>query len=246
MIDIAIFCYAFVVGTAMPMIFARAYPAWEVRLAGVTVLNWFLILFVLCAACAAWIWQKQYRQSNALGGFWREIKWSVSARSAYLALLIMSAVFWSAANYYRAADTSSPHHVSHLLDDSISGRTVIRGVVSADPDDRGTHAFIDIQPEEIVKFSDGDFETDFTRPHVEFRTTVDRVIDGDTVELFEAPPVWLLPGTQPRQSVRLLGLNAPEIPHPGRVDQEAGVLAEPGGDEAKSFLKNKAEGKSSC
>lgn len=237
-----LFCYAFVIGTALPMIFAPAFPAWQVKFAGIALMHWLLFFSFLTALSAFLLYRKK---NNSAFFMDEETQIRTSRRIFFCSLLLaLSSLLLASANYYRAVNTSSPSHILNYVDQNISDRTLLRGTIIRDPDDRGVHTLIDIQPEEIVKFSKTEFETDPAVPQVEFRTKVERVIDGDTVEIFESPPSWLLPNARSGRSVRLLGINAPEIPHAQYNPQESMIGAAPGGEEAKAFLKKLVEGKS--
>ena len=68
---------------------------------------------------------------------------------------------------------------------------------------------------------------DWTIPHIIEEVRVEYVFDGDTVK------------TADGQTIRLLGVNTPEIAHPSHGKP----YGEPGGEEAKAFAINQIEGK---
>lgn len=236
------FCYSFVLGTALPMMFASRIPAWQIKFFRISLLQWSFFLSLLCGILAFILSRKKQKKSfldeyavNPQPSFFlNKITW----------LMIFCSLLLAFSNYYWNVDTSSSHHILNFIDQSFSDRTLIRGTIVRDPDDRGNFAFIDIQPEEIVKFSKNEFQIDLQNPYVEFRAKVEKVIDGDTIEIFESPPSWLIPNMGAGRSVRLFGINAPEIPEGQYNLQELQVDGEPGGDKAKNFLKKMLEGRS--
>ncbi|HAX61122.1 MAG TPA: hypothetical protein DCX95_00980 [Elusimicrobia bacterium] len=68
---------------------------------------------------------------------------------------------------------------------------------------------------------------DWTVPHIIEEVRVEYVFDGDTVK------------TADGQTIRLMGVNTPEIAHPSHGKP----YGEPGGEEAKAFAINQIEGK---
>lgn len=68
---------------------------------------------------------------------------------------------------------------------------------------------------------------DWTVPHIIEEVRVEYVFDGDTVK------------TADGQTIRLLGVNTPEIAHPSHGKP----YGEPGGEEARAFAINQIEGK---
>lgn len=131
------FCYAFVLGVALPFIFAPNLPAhlavshWLSFLRGFTALGslsliqflWMSALFLF--ACA----------------------WFLRRKGGY-ALLLIASLLLAASRYYDAVDLSSPSHVSRFTG-QIFDRVIVRGVVIRDPDERETSTYLDIQPQEI-------------------------------------------------------------------------------------------------
>ncbi|MDI6641178.1 MAG: ComEC/Rec2 family competence protein [Elusimicrobiota bacterium] len=125
-------CYAFIVGIALCMIFLPDFNATRPVLFNkfsVNTLLWILtgIFFTL--------------------GIHAVIKRNKAKQLTYL-----SAAFFlfGVARYFVAVDISSPSHITKHLDKSFNDRTVIRGTVIRDIDDRRNFAYVDIKPDELI------------------------------------------------------------------------------------------------
>ena len=53
-----------------------------------------------------------------------------------LPLLILTPVFFSAANYYRVIDISGKNHISNYVDKNFFDRTIVTGTIVREPDVR--------------------------------------------------------------------------------------------------------------
>jgi len=117
-------CYSFLIGIAISMIFLQNLPYKKINF-----LFWiFTILFFLT-------------------GFHFKIRGKEAKTLFYLCL---SFFLFGIIRYFNVADTSSKYHITKYLNESFNQKTIIRGTIIRDPDDRVEFCFIDVKPDEII------------------------------------------------------------------------------------------------
>ncbi len=95
--------------------------------------------------------------------------------------------------YTHAMDTSDPGHIVHFLDSTRWGKTVIRGVVVADREDRGTYTYLKVKPYEAqMSPPDGEFRK-VTKGYilVKLRPTLTHYFDFDYADKIEVKGAFL-------------------------------------------------------
>lgn len=133
------FSYAFIAGTAVPFIFFSEVPAWEPLRRFIPLLGFIPISL----NTAIWLLSATLGISGILN--------LLSRRKIAAVVLFLFASFFSAsANYYRVVNITSPDHITNFYDASFFDKTIIRGTIIADPDQRESFTNIDIKPDEII------------------------------------------------------------------------------------------------
>jgi len=64
--------------------------------------------------------------------------------------LCLSFFLFGIIRYFNVTDTSSKYHITKYLNESFNEKTIIRGTIIRDPDDRVEFCYIDIRPDEII------------------------------------------------------------------------------------------------
>jgi len=133
------FSYSFVAGTAIPFMFFPGLHAWE----PVKNIIPFLSFGPLSLRGLLWVISAFLLVASLLNLLARR---KISA--AILACL--ASLVAGSANYYRVVDITSPSHITNFYDTSFFDKTIIRGTIVADPDQRDGFTNIDIAPQVII------------------------------------------------------------------------------------------------
>jgi len=133
------FSYSFVAGTALPFMFFPGLHAWE----PVKNIIPFLSFGPLSLRGLLWVICGFFLVAALLN--------LLARRKISAAILACLASFVAGtANYYRVVDITSPSHITNFYDTSFFDKTIIRGTIVADPDQRDGFTNIDIEPQVII------------------------------------------------------------------------------------------------
>ncbi|MCS7184726.1 MAG: ComEC/Rec2 family competence protein, partial [bacterium] len=185
---------------------------------------------------------------TAIGVF---IELKVNKRLISRPIIFISSFFLGISNYLKFASTTYPEHISKFIDLDPRIEYLIRGVVSAEPDERTNDTRLTLKPYYIERYKIEGFEIDKTVPYIKIQANVIEVNDGDTFEIQNSKALADLLLENAKENikirrneiyakqvlnVRLIGINTPEV---GRF----GKVSEPGGIEARDYLRKLIKGK---
>jgi len=136
------FCYLFVIGIALPMMFAPDFPSYLRISDYLSLLSHIPFIRGLTLNYLIWI-------TGFLLIIISAVRLLYKKKESY-SLIYIAFVVLGCANYYRAVDISSQYHISKYLDKSIFQKTVITGTVVIDPDERENYTNLTIEPDGII------------------------------------------------------------------------------------------------
>jgi len=126
------FCYSFILGTALAIIFFSSFDVFVTPFAFSELLLIHWIFIGVGALSLIWIIFGKYRLLSAV-------------------MLVLIPMLLGAANYWRFFNTKFPDHISNQLDKQFWDKTGIRGTVIREPDERADKTNLFVRPFEIRK-----------------------------------------------------------------------------------------------
>ncbi|MFH2083875.1 MAG: ComEC/Rec2 family competence protein [Candidatus Omnitrophota bacterium] len=126
------FCYSFIIGTALAIIYFSGFDVFVplFSFSELLILHWIFIAAGILTL--VWMILGRYRLISAL-------------------MLVLIPMILGAANYWRFFNTKFPDHISNQLDKQFWDKTGIRGTVTREPDERSDKTNLFIKPFEIKK-----------------------------------------------------------------------------------------------